>query len=135
MTPESELALIVFGSVLVTIMHNKGLGSFASMLPTMGGSSDSKPAQATPPLARPVVPPVAPSVPSAPSAVPTTVPMTFNPMPNVPNASANMPAIPVMKRPVATTNNVEEPKKKTVALASKNVARKTTRQPEDVLDL
>lgn len=72
MSPESEMAVIVFGAVLITIMHNKGLGMFANMMPGVGASAPA----ATPPLARPVVPP----------PVPVAAPQ-------------NIPTVPVMRRP------------------------------------
>lgn len=95
MEPETELAMIVFGSVLITIMQNKGLGMFANMIPSMG--------EKTPPMARPVVEKPAEPKPASPaSSPPASSPSTTsaaNP--------ANVPAIPVMRRPTAEPKTVQ----------------------------
>ena len=88
MSPETEMAVIVFGAVLVTIMHNKGLGMFANMMPGVASTPS-----ATPPLARPVVPP-----PPAPShSASATQPQ-------------NIPTVPVMRRPKTAEEPKAEPK-------------------------
>ena len=117
MSPESELAFIVFGSVLVTILHNKGLGMFAGMMPSFDGGSKEAPS-ATPPLARPVVP------------TPTT----------------HSPAVPVMRRPTAQVSSAQvpppeptpipEPPKKTVSIGpSKTASKKSSKHDNEVLNL
>jgi hypothetical protein len=89
MEPETELAMIVFGSVLITIMQNKGLGMFANMIPSMG--------EKTPPMARPVV--EKPAEPKPAASPPASSPTASNP--------ANVPAIPVMRRPTAEPKTVQ----------------------------
>lgn len=108
MEPETELAMIVFGSVLVTIMQNKGLGMFANMLPTMGGS------EKTPPMARPVV--EKPSE-TRESKSPVTSPSAGA------SAPQNVPAIPVMRRPTA------EPKTVQMDTSKPKVAKKRNDEP------
>lgn len=126
MSPETEMAVIVFGAVLVTIMHNKGLGMFANMMPGVASAPT-----ATPPLARPVVPPPAPTQPSVP-------------------APQNIPSVPVMRRPKsgeetktdvpkidakmenAHAKETKEPATKTVSLHHKPAKK---RNDEPVLNL
>ncbi len=124
LSPETELAIIVFGSVLVTIMHNNGFGFVANMF---SGGLGSAPAPTVPPMARPTTQPAA--RPSSPPPPTTSVP--------------SAPAVPVMKRPAKpipmgsvgaeqipdTASIASEPRQKTVTLEPKKVARKRTEAP------
>lgn len=117
-TPETELAILVLGSVFITILNNNGLGLMGSMMSNMFTSGDSskpeKAAAEVPPLARPVpvqtsgnvpfakadTPSAAVRPPPAPEARPTQY-ADNRPTQYADNrpAQANIPSMPMMKRP------------------------------------